>query len=144
VVGNVTGDVTGTLTGDVVGNVTGDVTGTLTGDITGPTTLTGLLTVTDEIVYGANALYPVGAGLPGFQIGGARVEITGTHVYTHATGIPWVVLCAMELPTMGALLCGIERGAQAVTVTVYSAPPTLTVASVPAWVNILILGEPTP
>lgn len=150
VTGNVTGDVTGTLTGnvtgdvtgDLTGNVTGDVTGTLTGDITGPTTLTGEFTTTGEIVFGADELYVLGVGLPGFQFGGGRLEITGTHVATHTTGLPWSGVCTLDVITTTAALCGIEMATNVVTITVYDLTGTQSIS--PTWVNWMLLGIPSP
>jgi len=130
--------ITSTLDGLTV-NGTAEITGDL--DVGEDLTVGGALTVTGEIQYGANALYPLGVGLPGFQIGGGRAQITGTQVFTHATGTAWVTLCAMETLTATAGACGIERGVGAVTLTVYTVP-TLTVATTPAWVNWLIMGQP--
>lgn len=142
IVGGVTADVTGDLTGDVTGNVTGDVTGTLTGDITGPTTLTGEFTTTGEIVFGADELYVLGVGLPGFQFGGGRLEITGTHVATHTTGLPWSGVCTLDVITTTAALCGIEMATNVVTITVYDLTGTQSIS--PTWVNWMLLGIPSP
>lgn len=130
---------------------TGDITAVnalLSGDLdvvnltaSGDITAGGMLTVTDEIVYGLHGLYPIGAGLPGFQIGGGRAQITGTQVFTHAIGTARAVLCAMETPTAAAGICGIERGTGTVTLTVYTVPE-MTQAVAPAWVDWLIMGQP--
>ena len=143
-----------TATGDITAVnalLSGDITAVnalLSGDLdvvnltaSGDITAGGMLTVTDEIVYGLHGLYPIGAGLPGFQIGGGRAQITGTKVFTHAIGTARVVLCAMETPTAAAGICGIERGTGTVTLTVYTVP-TMTQAVAPAWVDWLIMGQP--
>lgn len=144
VTGNVTGDVTGTLTGDVTGNVTGnvtgDVTGTLTGAITGPITLTGALTTTGEIAYGANSLYPLGVALPGYQIGFGSVTMTGTVTATHATGTAYVVLCTLETFSVDTAFCAAISGGNVVTATVYDITGTQAVTSVK--INWLIIGMP--
>lgn len=141
--GNVTGDVTGDLTGDVTGNVTGDVTGTLTGDITGPTTLTGLLTVTDEIQFGADQLYVLGIGLPGYQVGFGRIVMTGTVTATHATGTPAAGFCTLDTISTTTALCGVQASTDTVTLTVYNIDAT-SVATLPATVNWLLFGMPSP
>ena len=140
--GNITA-VNALLSGDITA-----VNALLSGDLdvvnltaSGDITAGGMLTVTDEIVYGLHGLYPIGAGLPGFQIGGGRAQITGTKVFTHAIGTARVVLCAMETPTAAAGICGIERGTGTVTLTVYTVP-TMTQAVAPAWVDWLIMGQP--
>jgi len=143
-----------TATGDITAVnalLSGDITAVnalLSGDLdvvnltaSGDITAGGMLTVTDEIVYGLHGLYPIGAGLPGFQIGGGRAQITGTQVFTHAIGTARAVLCAMETPTAAAGICGIERGTGTVTLTVYTVP-TMTQAVAPAWVDWLIMGQP--
>ena len=59
--GNVTGILTGDLTGNVTGNLTGDITGNVTGDLIGDTTVTGKLTVADDLyVDGGNVITDAG------------------------------------------------------------------------------------
>lgn len=142
-------DVTGntTFTGTVTGDLTGDVTGTLTGDIVGPTTVTGLLTVTDEIQFGADELYPLGVGLPGFQLGGGRTTITGTTTFTSATGIPWTGQCTLAAFSTEYAFCTLAleqviAGTSTVTVTVYDI--TGTQATDPVLINWLLIGQPSP
>jgi len=138
-----------TLTGDlaVVNAVlSGDLTA-VSGAFSGDLTVGGALTVTDEIVFGPDQLYALGVGLPGFQLGGGRVTITGTATFTSATGIPWTGQCTLSEFSANYAFCTLDlaqviAGTSTVTITVYDLTGTQAVS--PTLVNWLLIGQPSP
>lgn len=158
------GDVTGDLDGDLVATLVSaagdlDVTGIVTvGDylyVVMPSEFNSDLIVSEDldvgidlsvggdIVFGEDSLYPLGVAFPGFQFGAGRLEITGTHVATHTTGVPWSGVCTLDTVSVDAAFCGIEMATGVVTLTVYMITDTA-VSEVPAWVNWMLVGVPSP
>ncbi len=124
---------------DAYYNSTGDV------QINDNAVITGTLDVGGEVTYGSNNLYPLGVGLPGFQLGGGRLTITGTVVFTSSAGIPWAGLCTLTELSASYAFCTLDMaqvitGTSTVTLTVYDLTGTQAVS--PTLVNWLIIGQP--
>lgn len=122
-------------TGSVMINDDAEITGTLD--------VGGALTVTGEIVFGADQLNVLGIGLPGYQVGFGRIVVTGTVTATHATGVPSAGFCTLDTISTTTALCGVQASATVVTLTVYTIDAT-TVATLPATINWLLFGIPSP